>query len=288
MATITTTTSTSTPPPPQQQQQQQQQPDNSSLSSTTTSTTQQKKKREITMDDVLYQRAREPFSLRALFNYLDTVSATELLDFWVAALDVRNMYEPTHPRSSYSMNKWELQQVEEDHPNGMSSGSGSGVIVVASGSSPATLLDDDLRERTESLQNEERIQALERAKQKDEEINKRYAEAQRLMCMTYIDDDAPLCINVSEVTRKRVTSKKPPEGGAPVTGLFDECMLEAERLIKTNHFEKFMKLAVKADETRPKVEAHPPPRPRQSQIIKGKIRTKEQIEAIVPKSPPPE
>ena len=67
----------------------------------------------IVLDDVLFNQRPEPYTLRALFAFLDTKCATELLDFWVTALDVRNMFEPGHPRSSYAMNKWEIQDVEK-------------------------------------------------------------------------------------------------------------------------------------------------------------------------------
>ena len=53
----------------------------------------------VTLDDLLFNRKREPFSRRALFAFLETKNATELLDFWVAALDQRNMFEPHHPVS---------------------------------------------------------------------------------------------------------------------------------------------------------------------------------------------
>ena len=227
------------------------------------------KKKEMTLDDVLFQRTKEPYSVRMLFNYLDTVAATELLDFWVAGLDVRNMFEPTHPRSSYSMHKWEVEQWAAD------------------GDSQAEPATEEDKARSETLKQDEAEVHAEHKMSKQEELNKRFAEAQRILCQTYISDDAPLCINISDTARRRVLDRVPEEGAAPVPGLFDECMTECEKLIRTNHWNAFKALADKAVATRPAVEAKPPPRPRQSQVIKGKIRTKEQIKAIVPKDAPP-
>jgi hypothetical protein len=54
-----------------------------------------------TLDDIFFKRKAEPYTTRALFAYLETQMAIELLDFWLAAQDVRNMFEPEHPRSTF-------------------------------------------------------------------------------------------------------------------------------------------------------------------------------------------
>lgn len=218
---------------------------------------------DVSLDDVLYNKKPEPYTLRALFAYLDQNMAAELLDFWVAALDSRNMFEPEHPRSSYSMNKWSIQ---ED---------------VALPEDP-----DKRRSLTPSL----KLHAETLAKTK-EELRRRYVDSQMLILSTYIDDESPLCINISDDLRKSVLERCPKTvDEPPVPGLYDACMKECERLIQTNYFSIFKKMADEHYKTRALLPqaAPPPPKPRASRILKGQILTKEEIAALVPKAPPPE
>jgi hypothetical protein len=216
----------------------------------------------VTLDDVLFNRKPEPFTLRALFAYLDSKMATELLDFWVAALDARNMFEPEHPRSSYSMNKWELQE-------------------------DVALPEDP--EKLETLTASRRV-TLEGREKTKEDLKRRHTESQILMRVTYVDDDAPLCINISEEQRNAIIARCPKSpDDPPCPGLYDEAMKECEHMIETNYFKLFFRLAEEHAKVRQTLPPPvPPPKPRQSRILKGQILTKDEIAALVPKEPPPE
>ena len=217
----------------------------------------------VTLDDVLYNRKPEPFTLRALFAYLDERMATELLDFWVTALDARNMFEPEHPRSSYSMNNWKIQE------------------------DVALPEDPEIRR---SLTPSMRVHAELLHKTK-EELKKRHTESQILMRTTYIDDDSALCINISDGLRLSVIERCPKTLDDPPTpGLFDAAMKECERLIETNYFSQFRAAAEEHARVRAKLPMAmpPPPKPRTSRILKGQILSKDEIAALVPKEPPPE
>jgi hypothetical protein len=214
---------------------------------------------EVTLDDLLFNRKQEPYTLRALFAYLDTQLATEILDFWLSAADVRNMFEPDHPRSSYSMNRWHVQETED--------------------------VEVDTRRVTPSIRM--KLDTLTKTMQ---EMKKRHAESQILMKTTYIDDDAPLCINISERMRSKIINRCPKTSeDPPCPGLFDDAMTECERLIETNYLSKFLELARKHEKERSN-HLHvpvPPPRPRDSIVFKGKELSFEDIQAILPKEPPP-
>ena len=217
----------------------------------------------VTLDDVLFNRKPEPYSLRALFAFLESNMATELLDFWVTALDARNMFEPEHPRSSYSMNNWTVQ---EEVP-----------------------LPEDPDKRR-SLSKKVPSEILDLAKTK-EEMRRRHVESQILMRTTYIDDDSPLCINISDDHRRSIIERCPKTLSDPPTpGLFDQAMKECERLIETNYFGVFRSMADKHALERAKLPAAlpPPPKPRKSRILKGQMLTREEIAALAPKEPPPD
>lgn len=189
--------------------------------------------------------------------------ASELLDFWVAALDARNMFEPEHPRSSYSMNKWSIQE-------------------------DVALPEDPDKRRTLTQSMRVRLDTIAKTK---EELRKRYVDSQMLLKSTYIEDDAPLCINISDTLRNAIMERCPKTVDDPPTpGLFDEAMKECERLIETNYFSSFKKLADEHYHERAKLPQAmpPPPKPRASRVLKGQILSKEEIAALVPKEPPPE
>jgi hypothetical protein len=220
----------------------------------------------LTLDDVLFNRKPEPYTMRNLYNYLDEKCATELIDFWISAQDLRNMFEPEHARSSYSMNRWQLPE---------------GEVVDDDALLAPRSLTPSLREKAESL-----------AKTK-EEMKKRHTEAQIMMRSTYIDDDSALCINISDDMRLRIIRDCPKDSEAePKPGLFDEAMNECERLIELNYFRIFKDLADEHAQRRALMpRAAPPPapapKPRASRVLKGHILTKEEIAALVPKEPPP-
>jgi len=219
----------------------------------------------ITLDDVLFNRKPEPFTLRALFAYLEQNLATELLDFWVTALDLRNMFEPEHPRSSYSINNWDIPEEEQ-------------------GSVP------EGSERPRSLTHSVRVklEALEKAKAT---LKKRYTESQILVIQTYVADDSALCINISDEQRHSILARAPKSlDDDPTPGLFDDAMGECEKLITQNYWSSFISLAEQHAKKRATLAtpAPPPPKPRPSQVIKkGHILSKEEIAKLVPKEPPP-
>lgn len=216
----------------------------------------------VTLDDVLFNRKPEPFTLRALFAYLEKNMATELLDFWVTTLDVRNMFEPEHPRSSYSMNHWHLPEDE-------------------------TKLMDETNDRPRSLTPSMR-ETLGKTKA---ELKRRHTESQLLVIQTYIEDDSALCINISDDQRHAILQRAPKQLDDPPTpGLFDQALEECERLIDQNYFRAFRELAEEHAMKRAAmpVAVPPPPKPRASQVLKGHILSKEEIAALVPKEPPPD
>jgi hypothetical protein len=202
-----------------------------------------------TLDDILYKKAQAPYTFTALFAFLEKNLASELLDFWVAGLDCRNMFEPDHPRSSLSMNKWD-------------------VAAAAGGTSPQ---DSSTRAQVDAA------------------LSKRHAEAQRLICQTYVFDDAPLQVNISEVQRKDVAGKC-PQGDVAYPGLFDACMTECESLIKSNYFKDFVDLAKQHELANPGLHRHasppPPPKPKPEMVKKNTV-DKAEIARRVPKTPPP-
>lgn len=187
-----------------------------------------------TLDDLLFNRKEEPYTLRGLFEYLESKHAPELLDFWLAAQDVRNMYEPKHERSSFSMNRnhWKMED--------LASSLGGGGDVAAAASSAR-------KRRTESLEEvRQKTPSVIRGKLDNilvmvQELKRKHAEAQILVKMTYVDDEAPLCINVSNEMREQICANCPAsEDQDPRLGLFDDAMEECEKLMTENHLWGFL------------------------------------------------
>ncbi|KAH9251851.1 hypothetical protein BASA81_010294 [Batrachochytrium salamandrivorans] len=182
----------------------------------------------VTLDDLLFNRKEEPYTLRGLFEYLESKHALELLDFWLAAQDVRNMYEPKHERSSFSMNRnhWKMEDL---------------AAALGSEVGPAR------KRRTESLEEvRQKTPSMIRGKLDGilimaQELKRKHAEAQILVKMTYVDDEAPLCINVSNEMRAQICTNCPvTEDQDPRLGLFDAAMDECEKLITDNHLWGFL------------------------------------------------
>lgn len=179
----------------------------------------------VSLDDLLFNRTEEPYTLGTLYKYLDSKLAPELLDFWLAAQDVRNMYEPNHPRSSFSMNR---NHTKDDAPTATSSSTMRRQRMESF---------DEVRPKHKSIIRGKLDNILIMA----QELKRRHSEAQMLVRLTYIDDDAPLCINVSDAMRMKVLENCPKqETDDPCLGLFDLAMEECESLITVNYLYPFL------------------------------------------------
>lgn len=246
--------------------------------------------REVALDDILFCRLIEPFTIRAFYEYLETQLAAETLDFWMSALDLRNMFNPEHPRSSYSMNNWQIPEFEE-HPPLQQEGSFS---------EPPSALSSPVRSHIKSIRRASGVPMhshtesfrceLEKLTSPEAEMCRRHTEAQILMRSTYVDEDAPLCLNISDAVRVRILEECPKTPiDQPVLDLFDQAMTDCERLMGTNHLQPFLELhgakpGFSKNSVAPPVRPPAPPRP--MSLHKGQ-RTKEEIASIVPKGPPP-
>jgi len=108
---------------------------------------------------------------------------------------------------------------------------------------------------------------------------KRASEVQALIVKTYLEEDAPLEVNISAPQRRACVERLDPE--SPVEDLFDEAAKECEKLAHQNLFGKFMKQAAASLVDRVAFEAQPPP-PRPSSVV---VRSRS---ARPPSGPPPD
>lgn len=195
------------------------------------------------------------------------------------------MYEPEHPRSSYSMNNWGVDKEEEEGEDNddnekakTSAASDESEKVkeekeemVKEGEGESQWTDADTRKNgAQSLRRSRALtETLNAPRAKPKKIDmKKYADAQRLIVACYIAEDAPLEVNLSDEMRRKVLAKAPKsEDDPPTQRLFDEAQTECEKLMLRNQYPLFKKEADIAAKDR-KFAPMPPPRPKSS--LKGK------------------
>lgn len=203
---------------------------------------------DIELDDVLFNLSNAPYNLHYFYQYCESMNALELLDFWIACLDVRNMFEPKHIRSSYTMNNWAVPKSLEERKH-----------------SKHKITDDDITEKEKEEVKKKIMQRMSvkvgdrrslarsihnlqapdsplltpKTTQKKKLRDHMFAEAQNMIIMCYLVDDAPLQVNISATMRNKILDNKPTDE-KPIPGLFDEAMKETEKLISQNYFNKFL------------------------------------------------